>query len=98
MSILFESRLEGSKDEILGGFEKAKDKYEHESLTFLEMKYVLSKLEVGDYNFEGEPPTPIVGASLGALLDLGRREEGNGWYEKAKGALGNKGIRVIEEI
>ncbi len=99
VSILFEANLGLSKDEILARHQKAKDAYEHDQILFFKADEVFSRLERGNYNFEGTtPPNQIVGASVGAVLDYGRREVGENWYGRAKSALEGKGIRVIEEI
>ncbi len=99
VSILFEARIGHTKDEILSGYDKARDKFEHDQILFFRAEDIFHRLKRGDYNFERrDPPTPMVGASIGALLDFGRREQGEAWYEKAKSALYNNGVEVIEDI
>lgn len=91
-SMVFEANLSMGKKDILDYFNHhAADKWEHDFLQFLSVSKTYEKLAKGAFD------TKMIGASLGAIINSGRRNLGEDWYSSTRDNLPSSGYKIADK-
>jgi len=98
-SLIFEADLPYDQQQATEAFnEKARDRWEHDGLLFLNRDQVLDQLAEGKFEAgNANPEYPLIRASLGAILNQGGRLRGDDWLQRAKEGIQSFGYEVVQD-